>query len=336
MGQVKTLEDLPSYNQLPNKQRFWEWGPPGSHEEGLGKQNLLTPEHVAKSAKSEIKTGDRIGLGWEMHKLEYPAFGRKHFDLKIDARSEFSLDDIYEFNPQQSSQWDGFRHYQQPVAFSGADEDKQKGKVDGLWFGGASRSEITEKGSTRIGVHHWAQQGIVGRGVLIDYATYAEEKGIKYSCFEPNIITHADLQGAIKRFNVDIQPADIVFIRIGLPREWDKYSDEEKKAIQERPPEFMGLEPSQDNLSWIWDNHFPAVASDAIALEVLPKGGYPNGLPMHQHLLAGWGVTIGEIFNLEPLAELCKKLNRYSFFVASVPLNAVGAVSTPPNAVAIF
>jgi hypothetical protein len=32
----------------------------------------------------------------------------------------------------------------------------------------------------RCGIHHWAQHGIAGRGVLIDYWTYANEKGIAY------------------------------------------------------------------------------------------------------------------------------------------------------------
>jgi hypothetical protein len=29
---------------------------------------------------------------------------------------------------------------------------------------------------TRIGIGHWAQKGIAGRGVLIDYLSYAEKK----------------------------------------------------------------------------------------------------------------------------------------------------------------
>jgi len=32
----------------------------------------------------------------------------------------------------------------------------------------------------KCGIHHWAQHGIAGRGVLIDYWTYANEKGMPY------------------------------------------------------------------------------------------------------------------------------------------------------------
>ena len=45
---------------------------------------------------------------------------------------------------------------------------------------------------------------------------------------------------------------------------------------------------------------------------------------------------IGEFFNLEKLGEECEKQGRYTFFVASMPLNIPGGVGSPPNAMAIF
>jgi hypothetical protein len=42
---------------------------------------------------------------------------------------------------------------------------------------------------------------------------------------------------------------------------------------------------------------------------------------MHEVLLAGWGCPIGELFDLEALAEQCKKSNRWSFFVTSEVCN---------------
>lgn len=64
----------------------------------------------------------------------------------------------------------------------------------------------------------------------------------------------------------------------------------------------------------------------------------PVGLEwmLHPILLAGWGTPIGELFDLEALAETCKRRNRWSFFITSVPLNYRGAVASPPNAMAIF
>jgi hypothetical protein len=57
---------------------------------------------------------------------------------------------------------------------------------------------------------------------------------------------------------------------------------------------------------------------------------------MHETLLSGFGLPIGELFDLEALAQECKRQNRWSFFVTSQPLNVIGGVGSPPNALAIF
>ena len=50
-----SIYDTP-YDELPNPRQVWV-GEPSSHEEGMGKVSLLTPELVAKTAAEEIKTG---------------------------------------------------------------------------------------------------------------------------------------------------------------------------------------------------------------------------------------------------------------------------------------
>lgn len=42
---------------------------------------------------------------------------------------------------------------------------------------------------------------------------------------------------------------------------------------------------------------------------------------MHQWCLAGWGMPIGEMFNLERLAKYCQEKGRWTFFFSSVPLH---------------
>jgi hypothetical protein len=49
-----------------------------------------------------------------------------------------------------------------------------------------------------------------------------------------------------------------------------------------------------------------------------------------------WGMPIGEMWDLEKLAEECKRQQRWSFFFTSAPLNTKGGVASPPNAVAVF
>jgi hypothetical protein len=49
-----------------------------------------------------------------------------------------------------------------------------------------------------------------------------------------------------------------------------------------------------------------------------------------------WRPPIGEVWNLEELAGVCKKENRYGFFFPSAPLNIHGGVASLPNALAIL
>jgi len=69
---------------------------------------------------------------------------------------------------------------------------------------------------------------------------------------------------------------------------------------------------------------------------VLPCLNIANIIVLHNFLLAFWGTPIGELWDLEELARLCEKHQRYSFFVTSAPLNLEGGIASPANAMAIF
>lgn len=95
------------FKSLPNPKRVW-LGSPGSHEEGLGRLTILTPDVVAAAATSEIRTGQRIGLGWDMMKLEYSQFGRQRCQHEIiplwgpdGIGYGACFDDSYSMNPRK-------------------------------------------------------------------------------------------------------------------------------------------------------------------------------------------------------------------------------------------
>ncbi|EXJ89626.1 hypothetical protein A1O3_02693 [Capronia epimyces CBS 606.96] len=330
---------LTAFDSLPDKRRVWT-GTPGSREEGLGRLVLLTPEVVASAAASCIRSGRRVTVGWELTKLEIANFGRmpcRHQIVPILNGAAF--DDIYTFNPQQSSQWDGLRHYSQPCP-----TEEEPGRR--LFYGGTTKEEITQPGGDRIGLQHWAKEGICGRGILLDYVSYAERRGVEYSTFSEHAIPLSVLLEMAAEANLTFRRGDILFVRIGVTKEWDtKMTADDKDAYAtSRNPLHAGIEGTEEVLRWIWDSGFAAVASDAISFEVYPpKQSHPRpdgrhvpGLMMHEYLLAGWGMPVGELFDLEDLAELCRRENRWEFFVASTPFNMPGGVSSPPNCIAIF
>ena len=87
-------------------------------------------------------------------------------------------------------------------------------------------------------------------------------------------------------------------------------------------PPAVGLESSEKTLRWIWETGFSAVAGDQPSFEAWPCQN-PNYM-LHEWLLAGWGMPIGEIFDLERLSEECRKRHRWSFFFSSMPLRVSG------------
>ncbi|KAI1940493.1 hypothetical protein LOZ66_002087 [Ophidiomyces ophidiicola] len=288
--------DVP-FDKLPNPKQVWV-GTPGSSEEGLGKLALLTPEVVINAAK-EIKTGRRVTLGWEMTKLELANLNRHPCQHHIiSLLNGLAFDDVYVFNPrrpsltnstqEQSSQWDGLRHFSQQVP---ATEDKLPQRV---FYGGTTPAEVLDRSTDRIGMQHWARAGITGRGVLIDYASWAQERGITYTTFSTHQICLRDILEIAKECNITFQKGDILFIRIGVTHEWDcVMSDQQKREYSLNPnPEHAGVEATTSMLRWLWDCGFCAVAGDAISWEV-----YPPECPdlfLHEYLLAGWGMPVGE------------------------------------------
>jgi hypothetical protein len=57
--------------------------------------------------------------------------------------------------PEQSSQWDGLRHFSQTVP----------GQKERIFYGGMTAQEINDRTNDRLGIHHWAQEGIAGMRV---------------------------------------------------------------------------------------------------------------------------------------------------------------------------
>lgn len=132
------------------------------------------------------------------------------------------------------------------------------------------------------------------------------------------------------------RPGDILFIRSGFTAAYNALSPSETLGLSKRPSaDFIGVEPTVEILEWLWESQFAAVAGDSPSFERSPVGrgktneeGDPSPPPppppvvLHQWLLGGWGMPIGEMFDLEDLAKHCRECGRWSFFLSSVPLKA--------------
>lgn len=168
--------------------------------------------------------------------------------------------------------------------------------------------------------------GIVGRGVLLDYHAWAETHGISHPAFESTSIPLAHLLKVAESQNVVFRPGDILFVRSGYAKAYDAASPEEiQTRITEKVSSSIGVESCEEILRWIWDSNFAAVAGDQPAWEAWPC--QDRRFWNHEWFLAGWGLPIGELFNLETLAAECAKQKKWSFYFSSVPLNVKNADS---------
>ncbi|KAL2823383.1 hypothetical protein BDW59DRAFT_180672 [Aspergillus cavernicola] len=324
-----TSQKRPGFHSLPLAPLhppFSAWGLYGPDDE-LGTLNLLTDEAVL-AARSEIVTGKAISLN---HPINFPLLPmnpeRKPCSHRFNVKP-LSNDDELDINTQSSSHWDGLRH----VGY-------REGR---LFYNGATQEDISgPNANERCGVQNLARKTIVSRGVLLDYRSWATEQGIHYDAFETHRITLNELLRCAEAQGTEFHQGDILLVRSGWTEDYNKRNDNEKYALAVRASRtFVGVENSLAMAEWHWNTGFAAVAGDTNAYEAWPpaQSASDSGLPLslHEVFLAGWGMPIGEVWNLEDLAKECRKLRKWSFFLTSQPLDIPGGVASPCNAIAIL
>jgi kynurenine formamidase len=163
----------------------------------------------------------------------------------------------------------------------------------------------------------------VGRGVLIDFYSFSKKS---YDPFSSRKITFTDIMDCARAQNVQFQYGDILIVRSGFTEEYRKLNQDERDIMGRKTFEelkFAGLDRTPETVAFLHDNYFSAVGGDTPAFEVWPMDD-PHHL--HHLLLARWGVPIGELWDLDGLAELCQKHQRWEFFFSSSPANVQGNV----------
>ncbi|KAF1987883.1 hypothetical protein K402DRAFT_329700 [Aulographum hederae CBS 113979] len=317
--------NLPTYNDMPPVEGMphgCAWGlfdKDGVRDE-VGTLNHLTPSVVARAAQ-EINTGKHVSLNWGLEKIHKPEFGRIATQHRIidwlPLANAHIYDDELTLNTQSGSQWDGLRHFAHTPT--------------GRYYQGTHHSELLT--TDHLGIDHWHRRGgIVARGVLIDYAAWADSKGIEFDAWRCHKISLETVKRVAREQGTEFREGDLLVVRSGWIRRYEGAGEEERGEALRRN-EHVGVEGTREVLEWLWDGRFSAVAGDSIGFECWP-GTEPWRL--HDNLLSLWGMPIGEMWDLEALSEECKRQNRWSFFLTSAPLNTKNGVASPPNAIAIF
>jgi kynurenine formamidase len=304
------MADLPSYDDLPVRDGAPDgssWGVWGE-DDRFGTLNLLTPERVLAAAAS-IRTGRVFALNPPLTYPDPPLFHRSSVRHEVLGELGGGHDDVYhDFNTQASAQWDGFRHI----------AHLEHGHYNGV-------------ADEEHGIHVWAERGIAGRAVLADVDRWRATVGRPIAHGERDEISADDLVACLDAQGTTVETGDILLLRTGWAT-WYRGLDAEARAAcaEQRMVQAPGL-AGMDVVRLLWDLHIAAIGADNPAVEAFP----PTDNFLHFHLLPLLGLPLGELWELDTLADDCAAAGTYDAFFTSAPLNMPGGVASPPNAIAI-
>lgn len=272
-----------------------------------GSANHMKPETVLRATRL-IRTGQVFELGRRLEEA-MPLQTTRTFELhtkrtaapqgtnRRGGNEEIVLAEI----GQVGTQFDGFAHQ------TYGDSLYNCVKVDDV----ATRNGFTKLGIENVGA-------LFTRGVLIDVAAL---KGVDMlpDSYE---ITVADLQAALKRQQLTLQPGDAVIVNTGWGRLWGKDN-----------ARYMGPNPGlgAPAAEWLAKQDPMLIGEDTAPINVTPNSDPKVSNPVHQITLVFYGIHLLENLRLDELAAA----RAYEFALVVQPLKLVGASGSTVAPIAI-
>lgn len=292
------------------------WGRWGDDDE-VGTINLITDE-VRRAGAACVRTGKAFSLALPLDSAQGIQIGvlpkrvnpvrtmtEVHHPLSDDPDGARTSDDVVHMALQAATHWDGLAH----VSYSGR-----------LWNGHPVDS-VTGDGAARCGIQNVTS--LTSRGVLLDVA---RARGV--DALEGGYaITADDLDAAVELAGTEVRPGDVVVVRTG-------------QLGAHLPSDKVGYVMSTAGLStktvpWFRRHDVAAVATDTYVFEVYPWEDERVAMAVHLLHLVEMGMTQGQNWVLDELAEDCAEDGVYEFLLEASPQPFVGAVGSPVNPVAI-
>ncbi len=272
-----------------------------------GAANHMKPQRVARAAQL-IKTGEVIELG-QVLEANMPLFGTRRFESytkrtgpALGSNKRRSNEEIvFTELGQVGTQLDMFSH--QTIGnqlYNCFDNDEI-----------ATRTGFTKLGVEKIGM-------LFTRGVLIDVAAL---KGVDR--LAPGYeITVTDLQAALQKQGVALQPGDAVLIHSGFGKLWNV-----DNAAYNKETAGIGAPAAE----WLAKQDVMLIGADTYGVEVAPNPDKTISMPVHQIALAVNGIFLLENLKLDELAA--KKVYEFAFIVQPLKLKGGTGSTVAPVAV---
>ena len=271
-----------------------------------GSANHMGPETVLRATRL-IRTGEVIELG---HVLSGSIpLGVRHFDLYTKP---------FQLNPQSNRRGSNEELVVTELGQVGTQFDAFSHQTIGDSMYNCFRRDetITRSGFTALGVENVG--ALMTRGVLIDVAELksVEMLPIAYE------ITVEDLQQALARQEVSLEPGDAIIIHTGWGRLW--YED---GARFSSGAPGIGIAAAE----WLATQDPMLVGSDTEPVEIQPNPDPNISLPVHQIMLAINGIHLLERMKLDELAAS----DVYEFALIVQPLKLQGGTGSTVAPIAI-
>jgi kynurenine formamidase len=220
-------------------------------------------------------------------------------------------DDVVAMPLQCSTQWDGLGHI------------FDHGRA---WNGRPADQVVTSLGDRVTGIETVADL-VAGRGVLLDVGRALGSDGELpdgFAITEEHLVATIAAQGP----TAAVGRGDVVLVRTGqltrARREgWGDYAGGPAPGL------------SFTTADWLHTTEISAIATDTWGFEVRPNEFDHAFQPLHQVAIPHLGLFIGEMWDLDALADACAADGHYDFFLTAAPLRITGAVGAPVNPLAV-
>jgi kynurenine formamidase len=292
-----------------------KWGA----KDEIGSGNLMKPELALKAAKL-IRSGEVFTLGFHLS-AALPLIGSRRFDLHTKrstatdpgTRGENEEIVITELG-QVGTQLDAFAHQIYGGEYYNCITNHE------MSFPDAASTELSagaRQGFPKLGVEKIPD--IMTRGVLIDVAGLKNVDMLQGGY----VITADDLQQALAKENLKIEPGDAVMIHTG----WGKlYTVKDKDKYLKSSPG-IGIDAAQ----WLLKQNPMLVGADNCCVEPRPYPEQKVNLPIHAMYLIAYGVYLVENLKLDQLAAE----HAYETAYIMTPLKIDGATGSTIAPIAV-
>lgn len=300
--------------------RVNNWGRWGDDDQ-RGTLNLID-DAARRRAAAAVRTGQAFSLGLPLSEEEGIqiglARGRANPVLRMVAVNEplsddpewiCSSEDSVAMALQCATHWDALAH----VSYGGR------------MYNGRPATEVTEAGAAWAAIDELGP--LVTRGVLLDVA---RAKGAE--ALDPGYaIGPGDLDAACRFGRVEMERGDAVLVRTGQMHHLR--GERNRKTLFDYTFPAPGL--TMASAEWFHAHDVAAVATDTFSLEVLPGEDETIYLPVHLLHLVEMGLTQGQNFVLDELADACATDGVYTFLLDATPLPFRRGLGSPLNPVAL-